>query len=335
MAAESGTAPKIDDAVNDKNKRDVPEGWLSTEDGAWAMPDHRHLVFRDQRINQLDRRTDTLLAGTPEIQTAVEHLAHTYGPGLNQLDQELQSDIAANLWDPPGPARLRLRDLIDQINHVASDIAKQLTPIGVSIPTCACYLIDQAFSDDTITGRKIKEEVRLRQSIEQSVQLRTRLKDEVGFIPVHRGELVMKFSAASQSERNAYTDLIRSAQRFHGHPGNDGGRPTGAKGKERALLICLAAKLAHWAAFPEEAIAEIFGWLPIPPDVTDQGERCRLERDAINKAREYVTDGEAALNQEHGATWKKEIPPHTARLAVKHLEQRGITLPSRQKTGRL
>ena len=108
-------------------------------------------------------------------------------------------------------------------------------------------------------------------------------------------------TAASQADREAYIDLVKSAQRFFKHPVNEGGRRRRPDNEAKAEQFKTAAKLSHWCNFSHSEIAEFFGWIPA------EGSDPKRESNRADLAGEYVAEGVKLLD-EQSPGWRDGTP---------------------------
>ncbi len=290
MTAESGTA-ETNDADTPKSKSVGPEGWVVSVDGVFATPDPTHPLFPDSRIEKIDPRLRAQLEDLPGLREAIADIAQVWEPRVSELQHRLDLALDDGTDADVDLVREQLATLINQVSQETSDIAQQHAPPGTSVANCSRYIIMQAISEETVIGKAIvKTAGRL-----QPIVLMTNIGDEPWRTLVQPGEIFMKFSGASQSERSLYDPLITRAQERFRLQKDQGKRPSRKDDLEKAEQARTAAKLHHWRGWSANEIAAFMGW---------EGEP-NSKRERVRRA---LRDGEEMLTLDIGTDWKINPP---------------------------
>ncbi len=290
MTAESGTA-EIDDADSLKNTHIAPEGWFASVDGISAIPDHTHPLFPDPRLEKIDPRLRAQLEDMPQLREAIAAFTQVWKSRVNELQRRLDLALDSEIDTDMEIFREQLAALIDRVRQEVSDIAQRHTPPGVSAANCSRYIIAQTFSEETVIGSAIVKTA----GYLQPVVLTMNISDKPWTTLVRPGEIVMKFTGASQSERSLYDPLITKAQERFKHQKDPGKRPSRKDDSQKAEQLRTTAKLHHWMGWSANEIAAFMGWEGSP----------ETKRERVRRA---LRDGEELLTSEIGVNWKVNPP---------------------------
>ena len=286
MDPESGTGP----AKEQPTPTPPPEGWRRRPSGA-LWPDHHHTLYPGDLTARRKAKFRPRLEQDPALATAKDALLAQYGPALDHYrtvhltgswDEETERAYDRTVWEliQAIEARSRPTEGTERADHhmrsyfLAEQVftALEFPPEGI----------------DAASGE-----------FEPILLVANAGEAPLG-MKIYPGEIAMKFTQASQTDREAHNGLIRSAQRSFGYPPNEGGRPRRDQKEEPSLLALTAAKLYHWRQWKFETID---AFLELPRQGDTQGTEAAQQR-----GRRYVQTGEAELARRYGPTWRTPPP---------------------------
>jgi len=299
MASESGSEPLIE------YHRQLPDSWVASEpDKGMARPNPAH----DRYPGPHQRHETTALRRlreSNEFQKERARLLDICSP-LSAKYEQLKRENTDLRHEK---AMLFYMERFSGIGQLAYDAAERcFNSAEVPLPIVRDQLLREVVPPE-IADRFLDplEQVFLRGNHTLVPQL----------VIVNPSEIIMRFSTASENERNAFTTVIRDLQKAWDHRRDEGGRRRLEDDPGTSEQMKTAAKLALWNGYPNPLIAEFFGW--IEPDDTPQQRSKQAE-----KAGEYVRRGTALLGEDVAAN----VPPGLAERALQ--TNKAITKNRRQ-----
>ncbi|MDP9473502.1 MAG: hypothetical protein M3Q71_23040 [Chloroflexota bacterium] len=299
MASESDseTAPKTDDAEGNDNYRPVPPGWLDPGNGLLRLdPEHPSYPNSQKRHEKGSRKR---LKTNPKIIAAIETLQEQFQP-ITADYLRVRRTYRDNGWERTEQATLR--SLSNALPYISDELIAAAEacagPDTAPVHVCRDYLLEQTLLPEIAD--------RLTDPLEP-VFLRANASPHAEYLIINPGEIVMRFTGATTRERGeALSGPITKLQAAWGYSHADtGGRPSWRDDPIAQEQRRTAAKLAYWADFTDQMVAEFFGWI----DASTPQEKARHQ---VKKAGQYVSDGVTLLKEERGGHWRtpENVPPH-------------------------
>ncbi|MDP9354751.1 MAG: hypothetical protein M3R02_05625 [Chloroflexota bacterium] len=308
MATEPESVPEHDELPDGSGEQSIPipagfifdAGLLRPDETALAsvLKKRQMSILKErqakwwselERIPNLTAVLDELLA-QPETQLYARSIVEAAAPEATGLDilvhQGLQRRFEAVLL----AAAYRL-----DADHIPAT-HRRLFLLSKALDALAPHLGDEALSPAEIASVVgLLEPVDLRANPPGSGLIHA--------VPLRPGEIAMKFTTATQRDREPYdalVDKIQTSELFGYAKARDpGGRPQRDETFVLVALAKVAAKLHHWPSpsWEHQQIAELFGW---------EGSAASV-RERVRRA---IRKGEELLDKELGGpAWRVKVPP--------------------------
>lgn len=274
--------PEADSGSQGGGSKAVPEGWEDVGNGLLRpILDERTSSRLQRRLEEdeqaakelasLKRQFDSRLNGYREHRQTWEESDHKDDQAIIAMTQFMETDVS-------------------EIKDAAAKAASRCVNAVADFYTWMTYLLTKLLGPDLaehLMGVPQPSTIFLRANA-------SRCSVDLAVAP---GDLVMKFTTASATERERFGPAIKLLQREWGYQKDQGGPLPRPLDQTKGDQVRVMAKLYHWAGWTHAQIAEIFGWRG---NAKSDDEKIRL----------YIRDGEKALANETelGPDWQSNPP---------------------------
>ncbi len=293
-------APEADSGPEGGTPQDAPEGWRWVEDAAGRilprtliMPDPDHPLYRPiaRRNARRAAETERRIAADPDVVAALTALRERYDPVLleyRRLRGEGDDTGARNYLAAYMPAATA------EVMRVAEVVG---AATGQPVHARSAYLWRHLWPLEE-AGQHGPEDM-------ESVTLVANASHVPAQFTLGPKEIALRFTYASEKDRQLLEKLITRAQGWLGLPRQGGGRPKRPDPAERpGADPRFVAKLHYWLGLEPAAIAEVLSWA-YPDDGWLRSFEKPSDSRPTQRVGRHIEDGDAALRQEIGSDWRE------------------------------